>query len=240
MATASAIPTRTDAVSVGDEAFDLHIWLPESGEGPGIVLFQEIFGVGAYIHAVAGRLAALGYVVGAPDVFWRVQRNWHGGHDQAGLEASMALAQKFDFPEGVADGVRALEHLRALPEVTGGVGVMGFCLGGTLAWFVAAAADPDVAVSYYGSGVAGGIGQADAVSCPVIFHFGDSDPYLPNDQVDTIRAAVGGRDDVEIHVQPGAGHAFDNHEAEMFWNEVAAAAAWERTVDFLERNLPVT
>jgi len=240
MATASDTPSRTDSVVVGDDAFDLPVWLPESGHGPGIVLFQEIFGVGPYIHAVARRLADLGYVVGAPDVFWRLERNWHAGHDEAGLQASIGLASKFDFPQGVADCVAALERLRSLPEVRGGTGVMGFCLGGTLAWFVAAAADPDVAVSYYGSGVASGLGQAGEVTCPVIFHFGDSDPYLPNDQVDTIRAAVGGRDDVEIHVQPGAGHAFDNHEAEMFWNEVAAAAAWERTVDFLERNLPVT
>jgi carboxymethylenebutenolidase len=117
---------------------------------------------------------------------------------------------------------------------------MGFCLGGTLAWFVAAAGDPDVAVSYYGSGVAGGLDQAGTVTCPVIFHFGDSDPYLPNEQVDAIRASVGDRPDVEIHVQAGAGHAFDNHEAPTFWNEAAAAAAWERTVAFLQQHLPVS
>jgi carboxymethylenebutenolidase len=72
---------------------------------------------------------------------------------------------------------------------------------------------------------------------PDVFHFGDNDPYLPNDQVDAIRARVGDRDNVEIHVQAGAGHAFDNHESAMFWNEGAAAAAWARTVDFLQRYL---
>jgi dienelactone hydrolase len=61
--------TRTDQVAVDGGAFDLHVWLPESGTGPGVLLIQEIFGVGAYIRAVGERLAALGYVVGAPDVF---------------------------------------------------------------------------------------------------------------------------------------------------------------------------
>jgi len=240
MATASATPSRTESVPAGEESFDLHVWLPQSGRGPGILLFQEIFGVGSYLRAVAERLAGLGYVVGAPDVFWRLQRNWEAGHDEAGLQESIELVSRFDFPQGVADCVAALERLRSLPEVSGGTGVMGFCLGGTLAWFVAAAADPDVAVSYYGSGVSGGLDHAGAVTCPVIFHFGDSDPYLPNEQVDAIRASVGDRPDVEIHVQAGAGHAFDNHEAAMFWNEAAAAAAWTRTVDFLQRHLPVS
>jgi carboxymethylenebutenolidase len=240
MATASATPFRTDAVAVADGQFDLHVWVPAAGHGPGVLLFQEIFGVGPYIRSVAERLARLGYVVAAPDVFWRLQRNWEAGHDEAGLQASIGLVSTFDFPQGVADCVAALERLRAMPEVDGGVGVMGFCLGGTLAWFVAAAGDPDVAISYYGSGVAGGLEQATQVSCPVIFHFGDNDPYLPNDQVDAIRGGVGDRSDVEIHVQAGAGHAFDNHEAAMFWNEAAATAAWERTVEFLRRHLPVS
>ncbi|HEY1280697.1 MAG TPA: dienelactone hydrolase family protein [Acidimicrobiales bacterium] len=230
--------TRTDTVTVADGSFDLPVWLPASGSGPGLVLFQEIFGVGPYIRAVGDRLAGLGYVVGAPDLFWRIERNWESPHDEAGLQASMGMIQKFDFATGVADAVAAFDTLRSLPEVKGGTGVIGFCLGGTFAWLTAAATQPDVAISYYGSGVAGALDQADAVTCPVIFHFGDSDPYLPNDQVDAIRARVGERETVEIHVQP-AGHAFDNHESAMFWNEAAAAAAWERTVDFLDRYLPV-
>ena len=230
--------TRTDTVTVADGSFDLPVWLPASGSGPGLVLFQEIFGVGPYIRAVGDRLAGLGYVVGAPDLFWRIVRNWESAHDEAGLQASMGMIQKFDFGTGVADAVAAFEAVRSLPEVKGGTGVIGFCLGGTFAWLTAAATQPDVAISYYGSGVAGALDQADAVSCPVIFHFGDSDPYLPNDQVDAIRARVGDRETVEIHVQP-AGHAFDNHESAMFWNEAAAAAAWERTVAFLQRYLPI-
>ena len=134
--------TRTDQVTVDDGSFDLHVWLPEAGHGPGMLLLQEIFGVGTYIRAVADRLAGLGYVVGAPDVFWRIQRNWEAGHDEAGLNESLGMISKFDFATGMADCVAALERLRDEPEVQGGTGVMGFCLGGLLTYQVAAQRRP--------------------------------------------------------------------------------------------------
>ena len=232
--------TRTDQVTVDDGSFDLHVWLPEQGRGPGILLLQEIFGVGPYIRAVADRLAALGYVVGAPDVFWRIERNWASGHDEAGLQSSLGLVSQFDFPAGVADCIAALARLREEPEVTGGVGVMGFCMGGLLTYQVAVHSDPDVAVSYYGSNIAAGLDLAGQVSCPIQFHFGDADAYIPNDQVDAIRATFDGRADAEVHVQGGAGHAFDNHESAMFHNPDAAVAAWALTTGFLARHLPVS
>ncbi len=115
MATASATPYRTDSVAAGDDSFDLDVWVPASGHGPGIVLFQEIFGVGPYIRSVAERLARLGYVVAAPDVFWRLQRNWHSDHDEAGLQASIGLVSNFDFAQGVADCVAALQPREGAP-----------------------------------------------------------------------------------------------------------------------------
>jgi carboxymethylenebutenolidase len=63
------------------------------------------------------------------------------------------MIQKFDFARGVADAAAAVEKVRSLPEVSGGTGVIGFCLGGTFAWLMAAVARPDVAVSYHGSGL---------------------------------------------------------------------------------------
>jgi carboxymethylenebutenolidase len=229
--------TRTDQVAVDGGSFDLHVWLPESGTGPGVLLIQEIFGVGAYIRAVGQRLAALGYVVGAPDVFWRIQPNWESDHTPAGVEASLGMMPKFDFPQGVADCVAALHALEELPEVDGGVGVVGFCLGGTLGYLTAAVASPACCVSYYGSGLAGMLDQLDNIECPVLFHFGDADAYIPGDQISAIEAAIEGRDLFSLNTEP-AGHAFDNHEAPMFWNEAAAASAWRQTTAFLARHLP--
>ena len=231
--------TRTENVAVEGDSFDLHVWLPEGGRGPGLLLVQEIFGVGTYVRAVADRLAALGYVVGAPDVFWRIHRNWEADHSPEGLEASLAMVSKFDFPLGVADCVASFHAMEDLPEIDGRVGVIGFCLGGTLAYLTAAVADPACCVSYYGSGVAGMLDQLDNIHCPVLFHFGDADAYIPSEQLDAIRAAIDGRDLFTLNTEP-AGHAFDNHAAPMFWNEGAAASAWSQTTAFLDRHLPVS
>ena len=231
---------RTDHVTTPDGDMDLFVWLPDAGHGPGILLLQEIFGVGAYLRAVAERLQARGYVVGAPDVFWRIQRNWEADHTEEGLLASLDVAGQFfpQLPAGIADCVAALHRLEELPEVDGGAGVLGFCLGGLLAYHVAAQAEPAAVVSYYGSGIAAGLAHLTSISCPLQLHFGGNDPYIPIDQVTTIAGAVEGLDHVERHVQHEAVHAFDNHEAPMFHDPRAAEAAWALTVGFFEKHLP--
>lgn len=227
---------RTDHVTVDDGTFDLHIWLPESGSGPGILLIQEILGVNDYIRGVAEKLAALGYVVGAPDVFWRFAPGWSPANDLAGMQASMEQVAKLDFPTAIADCAAAYEQLTYLDETAGRAGVMGFCLGGTLAWGVAGAADPDCVVSYYGSGVPSMIGLVDTVTAPTLFHFGDNDPYLPSEGVEALNSAIEGHPNFQINVEQ-AGHAFDNFKSEMFYVESAANAAWTKTIAFLDSNL---
>lgn len=231
--------TRTVPVHLDSGEMDLHVWLPPSGSGPGLLLLQEIFGVGDYIRAVAERLAAAGYVVGAPDVFWRFAPGWAAGHDEAGLTASMEQVGNLDPAVAVADCAAALVTLGSLPEVSGEPGVIGFCLGGTLAWGVAAASSPSVCVSYYGSGVPSMLDLVDQVSCPTLFHFGSDDAYIPADGVEALSAAIAGRSGFVLNVEQ-AGHAFDNHESAMFWNEHAATAAWSKTMAFLGEHLPAT
>ena len=234
-----AITTRTDQLTAHDGGtFDGHVWLPDAGSGPGLLLLQEIFGVGPYVRSVAERLAAQGYVVLAPDVFWRVQRNWEADHDEKGLTDSIGMMGKFDFVQGVDDCVAAFEHLDEMSEVTRGTGVIGFCMGGLLTYHVAAATEPQVAVSYYGSNIASSLDLSGKITCPIIFHFGERDAYIPMEQVDQIRVAFANRDDAPVHVHD-AGHAFDNHEAPMFFDPEAAKAAWAITSEFLSTHLPV-
>ena len=143
---------RDEQVTIGDEgAMAMTVWLPDGGSGPALLLLQEIFGVGSYIAAVAERLAGAGYVVGAPDVFWRFAPGWHADHDEAGLTASLQQVGNLDPGKAVEDCIAALEHLDGLAETTGRPGVLGFCLGGTLAFGVAVGDSPSVCVSYYGS-----------------------------------------------------------------------------------------
>lgn len=217
---------------------DLPMWHPPSGRGPGLVLVQEIFGLDDYLRSVAADLAAAGYVVAVPELFWRTAPGWSSTHDEAGVAASMAVAGSFDPALGLSDVLATVAHLRSLPSVTGGVGVLGFCLGGSLAFAAAAEGDPDVAVSFYGSTVAASIAELSRVTCPIQFHFGGQDPYIPRSDVAVVEAAVATHPGAEIHVQEEAGHAFHNNVAPMFHHPEAAARAWDLTTEFLRRTLP--
>jgi carboxymethylenebutenolidase len=230
--------SRVEQVQNPDGSFELTVWLPEAGTGPGLLLIQEIYGVSDYIRAVAEDLAGLGYVVAAPDLFWRLKPGHRAAHDEAGLQESLALAAQFDAEQGVADAAAALVRLRKLPEVSGGLGVIGFCLGGSIAYFLAAQGGLDAAVSFYGSAVPGSLDVLDQISVPLQFTFGGSDPYIPRDQVAAVEAAAAGKANVEMHVEEEAGHAFHNRKAPMFYNAEPAARAWRRAEDFLRRHLP--
>ena len=231
--------TRTESIPTTDGAtFDGRLTLPTGGHGPGVLLIQEIFGVNAYVRDVAERLATLGYVVLAPDVFWREQPGFElDSSDQANLAPAAEMAGRWDPDLGLADLGAALDHLHNVPEQRGAVGVVGFCFGGTQAFRVAKEFEPACAVSYYGSGVTEMLDDVHRITCPTVFHFGDLDPYIPNDRVDALRDAVKDNHHAVVHVHPGAGHAFDNNLAPHFFEPNAAAAAWTETASFLYMHL---
>jgi carboxymethylenebutenolidase len=234
--------TRSERIEVPAGSFDAHVAIPESGSGPGMLLLQEIFGVNDYVKDAARRLAGLGYVALAPDLYWRTERGLALGHDEADLRRAFAAVQQLDLQAAVEDSIAALAALRGLPEVTSAgsrAGVLGFCLGGNLAYHVAAQAEPDVAVCYYGSAIADALDAADTIACPTLLHFGGDDPYIPRERVDGVAAMAAHRDAIECHVHDGAGHAFDNSFAPTFHEPRAAARAWGLTSAFLARALPV-
>lgn len=232
---------RTDSIAGADGSFDAHVVVPDSGSGPGILVLQEIFGVNAYIKDVCERVAQMGYVAVAPDMFWRLEPGFTVEPDQGeeGMNAAFAKMGAYDFEKAPQDLGAALEHLKALPECSGETALMGFCFGGTLTFVGAAALEPTCAISYYGSGVAGNLDQAGNVSCPIMFHFGSDDPYLPSEDAQAVADRFADVANAQVLVQPGAGHAFDNHMNPMFSNPDAAAKAWESTSAFLAANLPV-
>jgi carboxymethylenebutenolidase len=216
-----------------------HVVLPESGSGPGVLVLMEIFGVGPYIRRACERLAELGYVTMAPDLYRRIQPGLELAHDEEGIGQAMHTVQKLDGEGAVEDAAVALAALRDMPEVTGPTGALGFCLGGRLAFGLGAAADPDAIVCYYGSGIADSLDSAASITCPALFHFGGQDQYIPRSDAEKVAAVVAERPDWEIAIQEDGGHAFDNHEAPLFHRPEAAARAWELTRDFLARSLPV-
>jgi len=229
--------TRIESIIAPDQqSFDGYTVLPASGHGPGVLVLQEIFGVNEYIRDVCRRVAGLGYVAMAPDVYWRAERNVDVGHDPAEMPKAFGYMSSYDWDLGEGDLVAALAHLRSLPETGGRAGAIGFCFGGGLSFRLACAAKPDAVVSYYGSAVPGFLPLAGDVTSPICFHFGGSDPYIPREQMTAVRQWAAGRADVEYH-EYAAGHAFDNNFSAMFSDPPAAAAAWTHTTRFLATHL---
>ncbi|NHA68834.1 dienelactone hydrolase family protein [Phycicoccus flavus] len=218
-------------------AMPAHLWLPSTGRGPGVLLLQEIFGVSPYIRRRAEDLAALGYVVLAPEVFWRIGIS-EIANGPSMLEEAMAALGRLDWDAAVADSTLALEALRARPEVANGTGVVGFCFGGGLGYAVVAGAPADALVSFYGSTLPNLVEAVPSVSTPSQHHFGESDSYIPMDQVTRIREQVtSGGAPVDFRTYPGADHAFDNDDF-VNHDPVASEQAWSATTDWLTRTLP--
>lgn len=223
------------AIETPTGSMPAQLWLPSAGSGPGIVLVQEIFGVSDYIKARAQDLADLGYVVCAPEVFWRLPDHEIDWSRPDVLQQAIGITGRLDWPLAVQDVHGALDALRSRSEVTGGVGLVGFCFGGGLAFNVAAVSDPEVLVSYYGSALPGLIGLAEQVSAPSLHHFGLSDDYLPRPTVESLTEQLR-EHGAQVETYPDANHAFDN-PSPAFYNAAASEQAWASTTKFLAAHL---
>lgn len=215
--------------------FSAYVARPTTGVAPGVLVFQEIFGVNDNIRGLCDRLADAGFVAAAPDMFWRLEPRFER-KDESGFADGVAMVQRFDFVAAVADIKAAKDHLASLPACSGRVGAIGFCLGGTLAFLAATDAKVDAAVSYYGSAVNEFLERAEELSCPTMFHYGTHDAFIPEEKREAVMGALTGKSNVQFHLYD-AGHAFSNWDAPSMHDSTAADEAWRRTVGFLEEQL---
>ena len=224
----------------GGESFEAFCAVPEGGSGPGLLLFQEIFGINDNMREVAEKLARHGYVVLVPDMFWRLAPRFER-NDEAGMGDAFAMVQRFDFATALGDIESTHAHLLSMAQCSGKVGAVGFCLGGGLAFAAATTSrvdgrGPDAAVCYYGSAINDLLGHTDALECPCQFHYGSNDAFIPTEKILEVEQAVGARPGVEFHLYD-AGHAFSNWDAPSMYDKAAADAAWSRTLAFFDSHL---
>ena len=235
------ITTRYESIpATNRESFDAYCAVPDGGSGPGVLLFQEIFGINDNMRTLADRLAGEGYIVLVPDMFWRVERRFER-KDESGMADAFAVMQKFDWGTALDDIEATHRHLLAMPECTGKVAAMGFCLGGGLAFLAATSSRVDgrgldAVVPYYGSAINDMLDQADRLECQSLFHYGAKDPFIPEEKIAEVEAAVGGKPNVALH-RYDAGHAFSNWDAPSMYDKAAADLAWSRTLEFLSTHL---
>jgi len=223
------------SVPVPDGRLDAYLVLPRSGHGPGLLLLQEIFGVNAHIRAVAEQYAADGYVVLAPDLFWRQQPRLEFGYDEQDWARAAACMQRADVGLAQADIGAAAQVLRQTPSVAGNIAAIGYCWGGRMAYLAAANGHVDLAVAYYGGGIQHCLARADDIRVPLQLHFGGRDAHIPPDAVRSIAERLGERENVEIHLYPEAEHGF-NCAHRSSYQQQAAAAAHGHTLLFLTDN----
>ena len=213
--------------------FSGYLAVPEEGQGPGLLIEQEIFGVNASLRAVADLYAEEGYVCLVPDLFWRMEPGVDLGYDEDDFAKAFDFYQRFDVDQALVDIGAALDALRARPECTGKAAAMGFCLGGKLAYLTATRHDVDAAVSFYGVGIEEALDESGGIACPMLMHFAGEDSFVPQDAVNAISTHFEARPEVRIHVYPGVDHAFYNHARSEVYHRPSAMVAHSRTIALL-------
>ena len=213
-----------DITSSDGKTFQGYLALPPTGSGPGIVLIQEIFGVNSHIKAVADQYALDGYVVLAPDLFWRQQPGVALGYCEADFGNALGFMQKMDFSLAVQDLTSTVAALRARSECTGKVASLGFCMGGLLSYLSAAHAGVDAAVCYYPGSIENRLDQADKVRCPILFHFAGKDHYILPAAVKAVQARFADMKNAVIEVYPDVDHGFNCWERPAYHQKTSSLA----------------
>jgi carboxymethylenebutenolidase len=231
----ATITTREVTIASHDgQSFSAYLAVPAAGHGPGLVLCQEIFGINDFMRRTAQALAEEGYVVLAPDLFWRQQPGIQLTDGPADMPRAFELYQRFDVELGVKDIASTLVALRALPEQRGGAGVLGYCLGGKLAYLAACRTDADVAIGYYGVGIEDSLEEAANLRGRLVLHIAEQDGFCPPPARQRILEALGGKANVELYVYPGMDHAFARTGG-AHYDKPSALMAHQRSMAALQR-----
>ena len=228
-------PVRTEWIDIAP-GFAGYLARPPAGSGPGLVLFQEIFGVNPHIRSVAEQYALDGFVVLAPDMFWRQAPRVELGYEGEERQRAVALMGQQQPQDIAADIAASVAALRGRAETAGRkTGAIGYCMGGRMAYTAAALAGVDAAVAYYGGGIHKQLELAPRIACPIQFHYAGHDDHIPPEAVQSVREAMAGQP-AEVHVYPGSMHGF-NCWARASYHAPSAALAHGRSLAFLAANL---
>jgi carboxymethylenebutenolidase len=193
----------------------------------GVVVIQEIFGVNHHIRNMADRFAAQGYAVIAPAVYDRVQPGFEVGYTPDDIAKGRDVRMKLNDAQLMQDVEAAANHLAGKK-----LGIVGYCFGGTVAWWGATRTTKFAAASsWYGGGVPGT--KDERPNCPVQLHFGEKDASIPMTDVDAVRAA---QPKVEVYVYEGAQHGFGCDERGSY-SKPDYELAQQRTLTFFAEHL---
>jgi carboxymethylenebutenolidase len=193
----------------------------------GLVVVQEIFGVNHHMRDMTDRFAAAGYLAISPALFDRVERGVELGYTPDDIAKGRDYRMKLNDAQVIQDIEAAAAHLGAKK-----LGIVGYCFGGTVAWWGATRTTKFAASScWYGGGIAGT--KDEHPHCPVQMHFGEKDASIPMSDVEAVRMA---QPKAESYVYMGAGHGFGCDERGSF-SQPDYELARKRALDFFAKHL---
>ncbi len=211
-------------------SFSAYTAVPQTGSGPGILVIQEIFGVNPFVRAACDYYASLGYLAVAPDLFWRLQPGIQLDAEKPDeFQQGLALMGRFDIDKAVADMIATLAVMRRHEACTGKVGTVGYCLGGRLAYLMAARSDAEANVGYYGVGIDSLLNEAKTIAAPLILHVAEEDGFVSKEAQAKMRDGLADNPNITLYSYPGADHAFAR-EGGSHYKADAARLANERTM----------
>jgi carboxymethylenebutenolidase len=233
------MPSHTHTIPVGESGMALHLGLPDgAGRHPALVVIQHAPGVDTFIHSMVERFARAGYAAAAPDLY----------HRQDGSGGPIERMNRLKDVELIADVQATLNHLRNQPAIDGArIGIIGFCMGGRVAYLAAAVdARLKACIVYYGGniGVPWGdnvpapLARTKDIACPILFHFGAEDTNPSPQDRERLAAELTRHGKAhEFHEYRNAGHAFMNFTNTERYRQAAAESSWPRTLAFLQAHL---
>lgn len=231
MAETTRIPTFE-----GDQSFPAYVARPAGTARAAVIVIQEIFGVNADVRKKADHWAALGYLAVAPEVFWR---------QAEGIELDSDVPEQFqqaigymgahDFDAGIRDVEATIRWVRRHEGVEK-VGLVGFCMGGKIAYQAATRTDIDASVGYYGVGIADMLGESHAIAKPLMLHIPMADGFVPPEAQARMHDGLGPNAHVTLHDYEGLDHGFAAEHG-LRRDEAGAKLADSRTEAFFAANL---
>ena len=231
MATNTTIPTLD-----GKASFPAYVASPGGTPRGAIIIVQEVFGVEKGIMTKADAWAARGYLAVAPDVFWRQEPGVELDADvPEQFQKAIALMMGHDFDLGIQDIEAAIHWIRREAGVPK-VGLVGFCMGGKIAYMAATRTDIDASVGYYGVGIDEMKGESHAIAKPLMLHIPTADGFVSPDKQAVMHDALDPNPHCTLHDYEGLDHGFAA-EVGTRRDEAAATLADQRTADFFARHV---
>src|SRR5580692_4550357 len=220
-----------------DGVWGAYIALPNNLPAPAVVVLHEVFGVNADIRKTCDEMAEQGFMAVAPDLFWRQEPGVDlGVTSESDWQHGLRLYQAFDREAGAKDVKNTAEFVARLPECTGKVAVMGFCLGGLMTFLTAVRYGVDAAVVYHGGDTEKYLGEVNGLDAPLLMHLAEEDEFISKPSQAEIKAALASKPNATVYSYPGQHHAFARHNG-THYNAAAAALANGRTIEFLHQQL---